>query len=96
MRKTKLFGWLAVAAGVLFGAMGGEYSTWNWWQLKRDLRNDRAAIERLRVETDSLSTLVDALASDVAMQERMAREQFGMIRPGEIVYRFVRSTREER
>ena len=96
MRKTKFFGWFAVVAGVVFGTMGGEYSTWNWWQLKRDLRNDRAAIQRLRAETDSLLALVDALASAVAMQEKMAREQFGMIRPGEVVYRFVRSPREER
>ena len=43
----------------------------------------------LEVQLDSLERLVRALENDPAAQERAAREQFGMIRKGEILYRLV-------
>ena len=38
---------------------------------------------------DSLQRLARALETDPAAQERAAREQFGMIRRGELLYRLV-------
>lgn len=78
---------VVLAGGVAFGALGGEYGTLDWWQLKRQVRAERAAIERLRRELDSLRAEAEALERDPATQERVAREQFGMIRPGEVLYR---------
>ncbi len=74
-------------AGLAFGAFGGEYGTFDWLQLKQQVRQERQAIEDLKVELDSLQREADALEHDPATQERVAREQFGMIRPGEILYR---------
>jgi cell division protein FtsB len=74
-------------AGLAFGAFGGEYGSFDWLQLKRQVRQERQAIEELKVELDSLQHEADALEHDPATQERVAREQFGMIRPGEILYR---------
>ena len=74
-------------AGLAFGAFGGEYGSFDWLQLKRQVRDERAAIEQLKVQLDSLQHEADALEHDPATQERVAREQFGMIRPGEILYR---------
>jgi cell division protein FtsB len=76
-----------LVVGVAFGAFGGEYGTFDWLQLKRQVREERAAIEQLQVQLDSLRREADALEHDPATQERVAREQFGMIRPGETLYR---------
>jgi cell division protein FtsB len=73
--------------GLAFGAFGGEYGTFDWLQLKRQVRQERQAIEELKVELDSLQREADALEHDAVTQERVAREQFGMIRPGEILFR---------
>ncbi|MBI2074081.1 MAG: septum formation initiator family protein [Gemmatimonadetes bacterium] len=76
-----------LVAGLTFGAFGGEYGTFDWWELKQRVRDERAAIERLTLEVDSLRREAEAIERDPATQERVARELFGMIRPGEILYR---------
>src|SRR2546422_222903 len=68
---------------------GGEYGTLDWLQLRRQLAEERAALRALEVELDSLGRAARALETDPVAQERAAREQFGMIRPGELLYRLV-------
>lgn len=87
MTRTRVAALVVVLAGVLFGSMAGEYSTRDWWTLRRNLEAERAAVERLKAETDSLSKKAGALETDSAAQEKAARESFGMLRPGEILYR---------
>jgi cell division protein FtsB len=78
-----------VVAATVFAIEGGEYGTW-------DLLTQRAREKRLRVEIDSLSRLVDSLVrykrrveTDPKLQERIAREEFGMVRGSkELLYRF--------
>ena len=79
------------AAIVLLGLafLGGEYGTLDWLQLRRQLAEERAALRALEVELDSLGHAAHALETDPVAQERAAREDFGMIRPGEILYRLV-------
>ncbi|HET7025991.1 MAG TPA: septum formation initiator family protein [Gemmatimonadales bacterium] len=83
----------AVAAGLVaalvFAVEGGEYSTWDLLQLRSDLARERQAIADLKVEVDSLQTLAKAIETDPRTQERIAREQFGMLRKGEFLYRLV-------
>ena len=43
----------------------------------------------LEVELDSLAQRGHALETDPVAQERAAREEFGMIRNGEVLYRLV-------
>ena len=73
---------------VYYAVFGGEHSLF-------DLRTARSAIEtesvelaELRGEIDSLRSRIDSLESDSATLERIARERYGMIRDGEILYRF--------
>ncbi len=87
MRRAQLVALAVFVAGVAFGAFGGEYGTFDWWQLKRQVRDERVAIGRLKLELDSLRREADALEHDPVTQERVAREEFGMIRPGEILFR---------
>ncbi len=80
---------LAVAGMAVFAAQGGEYGTTDLIRLERRVSDERAAISRLRHEVDSLARLDKALTTDSATQERAARELYGMIRPGEILYQVV-------
>ncbi len=78
---------LLVVGGIGFGLWGGLYTTLDWWKLKRRVADEQRAIVRLEAEIDSLTTWAAALESDSATQERVARERFGMIRDGEMLYR---------
>jgi cell division protein FtsB len=80
---------LIVLAMVGFAVEGGEYGTLDLLKLKGQVRGERDAIVRLRAEVDSLTRVEQAMKSDPAAQERVAREVFGMIRPGEILYQVV-------
>jgi cell division protein FtsB len=80
---------LVVLAMVGFAAEGGEYGTLDLLKLKAQVRGERESIVRLRAEVDSVTRVEQAMKSDPAAQERVAREVFGMIRPGEILYQVV-------
>ena len=87
---------LLIAAGILaaivFAVQGGEYGT-------RDLVRQHARRDALMRTNDSLSRIVDSLKAykhrvetDPALQERIAREEFGLVRGSkEILYRFTES-----
>ncbi len=89
MKRTRIAGIAAalVLAGLAF--QSGEYSTLDWLTLRRQLADERQAERDLEAELDSLGRLARALESDPVAQERAAREEFGMIRKGEILYRLV-------
>jgi cell division protein FtsB len=80
----------AIALGiVVFAIQGGEYGTW-------DLVSQRSKRARLEARIDSLTRLVDSLErrkravrTDAGEQERIAREEFGMVKgEKELLYRF--------
>jgi len=76
-----------LVGGLAFGLFGGEYRAIDSWKLKRQVREERQALEQLRLEIDSLRAYAESLETNRETQERVARERFGMIRDGEIVYR---------
>jgi cell division protein FtsB len=84
--RGRVLAGLVIVGGLVFGAAGGEYSTWDWWQLRGDLETEQAAIDSLRTAVDSLRKDVHLLETDSATQERVAREKFGMLRPGELMF----------
>lgn len=79
----------ALLLALAYAIQGGEYGT-------SDLLNQRERREALVRRLDSLQRDVDsltrrkrALQTDPALQERIAREEFGMVRgEKEILYRF--------
>jgi cell division protein FtsB len=88
--NATLLVWLAVlAAATLFAVQGGEYGTTHLLQLRREEAEERAAVDRLQRLVDSLQGVARAIQHDPRMQERVARESFGMIRRGEYLYRIV-------
>jgi cell division protein FtsB len=77
---------VGIVGGLAFGVAGGEYATWDWWQLRREVRAERAALDSLRAEIDSLEIALRLLQRDPVTLERVARERYGMLRPGEIMF----------
>src|SRR2546426_894624 len=72
-----------------FAVWGGEYGSADWITIRRQLAEERTRVAALRMELDSLAKLAHDLETNPAVQERVAREQFGMIRDGEVLYRVV-------
>jgi cell division protein FtsB len=69
---------------------GGEYSTLDWLELRSERAREKARIEALRGEVDSLRVEAIAVETDPEVQERIARELYGMLRDGEVVYQVLR------
>ena len=88
--------WLILPAliglSVYFALFGGEYSVFE----VRRVRAENLELEQRLVESeranDSLRTWAEALETDSATIERLAREQHGMIREGEVLYRIAPPT----
>ena len=89
MTRAQLIGLGGGAALVLVALFAGEYSSLDWLTLRHQLGDERDSVAALRAGLDSLARLARALENDPATQERVAREQFGLIRDGEILYRIV-------
>ena len=78
----------AVVAALVFAVQGGEFGT-------RDLLRQRQRRKVLVSAIDSLQRIVDSLKrykqrveTDPALQERIAREEFGLVRGNkELLYR---------
>ena len=78
-----------IFAVLVFAVQGGEYSTTDLFHQRARKRRLAASIDSLRRDVDSLTAWRRAVATDPAVQERIAREEFGMVRGDrEILYRF--------
>jgi cell division protein FtsB len=86
---ARLAGLVAAFVLAALAFQAGEYSTLDWLKLRRQVALQRQTVRDLEVELDSLARLAHALETDPLTQERAAREQFGMIRHGERLYRLV-------
>jgi len=80
---------IGLAAALYFALQGGEYGTLDLLQLRRDEAEERADVLRLQRLVDSLTKAAVAIELDPRVQERVARERFGMIKKGEFLYRLV-------
>ncbi len=86
---------LAALAGLAayFAIFGGEYGILELRALDRQAAGLEQRVWALRAEVDSLREAADQLEHDSATLERVARERYGLIRDGEILYRFVERPR---
>jgi cell division protein FtsB len=87
-RLTKLLLPGALLLAGYYAVFGGEHSVLEVRRARADRVAEAAEVARLRAENDSLRALVDSLENDPVMLERLARERFGLIRDGEVLYRF--------
>ena len=76
-------GALAVTALAIL-AFGGQ-SLGRVWQMRHEVEGLEREIAGLRAETERLSAAVAQLRSDPDSIERVAREELGLVKPGERV-----------
>ena len=81
--------WGLIAVALFFAVQGGEYSTRDLYVLHSRTRILTRDVDSLQRQVDSLARFLKLVKSDSATQERIAREEFGMVRGDkEILYRF--------
>ena len=77
-------------AVVAFAVQGGEYGTTDLLRQRRQLTRERVVVDSLAKAVARLKLEKKAVESDPATQERIAREEFGMVKgEKEILYRFL-------
>jgi cell division protein FtsB len=93
MRRGRLI-WMALILGALyFAVQGGEYSTVDIIRQRRSVTELTSSADSLARVVDSLRSVERAVRTDPAVQERIAREEYGWVRdPNEILYRFIPDT----
>jgi cell division protein FtsB len=77
-----------LALAFYYAVFGGEYSVFELRRARADTETARARLDSLERVNDSLRAWADSLQNDLATLERIAREEFGMVREGEVIYRF--------
>ena len=76
-----------IALSVYFALFGGEYSVFEVRRVRGANLELEHRLMELERENDSLETWAEVLEGDSATIERLARERYGMIRSGEVLYR---------
>ena len=80
---------LAVVAVTVFAVQGGEWGTFDLLSQRKRMAQLTASVDSLQRVVDSLKVYRKLLDTDPALQERIAREEFGMVRGNkELLYRF--------
>jgi cell division protein FtsB len=80
---------LLLGLAAYYALFGGEYSVFEVRRARVERAQAEAQLAELRQEIEALRARADSLETDPAALERIAREKFGMIREGEILYRLV-------
>ena len=63
------------------------YSLWARYKLNERYDDLKAKTEQLESDTKLLKQKIDNLSNDPALLERIAREEYGMKKEGEIIYK---------
>ena len=85
---AKLTFWIVVA---YFAVQGGEYGTSDLVNVRGRISETKSAIDSLKHQVDSLSAQKKDVMTNPAVQERIAREEFGMVKGDrELVYHVLR------
>ncbi|HET7622412.1 MAG TPA: septum formation initiator family protein [Gemmatimonadaceae bacterium] len=88
-RAWRILGLVVLVTAIVFAIQGGEYGTTDLFQQRSRKADLLAAIDTLEKQVDSLERVKKSIESDPVVQERIAREEFGLIRGDkEILYRF--------
>lgn len=77
-------------AGLVYAFAGGDDSLFQIWRKGQELEVLEAQVARLQAENDSLKQVLWKLQNDLDYVEKVAREEYGMSKPGERIYRLRR------
>lgn len=80
--------WILVA---YFAVEGGEYGTSDMLNVRGRIAETKGAIDSLKRVSDSLTLVKKDVMTNPAVQERIAREEFGMVKGDkELIYHVLR------
>ncbi len=88
----RLWRWLVFGLGPLLALtllLWGEKSILRIWALQQETQRTQQQIETLKTKNQKLRSQIETLRRDPRAVERIAREELGLVRHDEIVYRFV-------
>lgn len=94
MRLRWGIGVVLLVGAAYFAVFGGDYDIFELRQVRAELETEQVRLDEVRAEVARLEARVDSLENDSATIERIAREKWGMIRPGEKLYRFEDAVRD--
>ena len=78
----------AVVAALVFAVQGGEFGTRDLLRQHQRRKTLVSAVDSLQRIVDSLKRYKQRVETDPALQERLAREEFGLVRGNkELLYR---------
>jgi cell division protein FtsB len=88
-------GWIVVGALLVLAVMAvfGDNGVLALRRLRSEVDTLIREVHTLEAENERLSRAISELQEDPAVIERIAREELGLVRPGERVLRFPRSGR---
>ncbi len=86
---------MVLILAAVFAWTGGTFSETNYLALRREEVAANRRLKQLQHEVDSLQAFRDSLASNPVVQERVARDELGMLRPGEIAFTIVPDSAHE-
>ncbi len=84
-KRSYLYGVL-IGFLVLWFGFFDNYSLWTRYSLNQERAGLEQEIERMQEETRILEARIESLENDAAYLERIAREEYGMRREGEVIY----------
>ena len=79
MIRRVLFG-IVVLTVIWFAVEGSEFGSWDLWKQRQQKAQLRREIDSLQRRVDSLRKYRARLDTDRALQEKLARENVGMVR----------------
>ena len=69
--------------------LASDVGLWHLWRSQVEMKVLENEIETLTVETNYLKTTIEELQTNPFMIEKVARERYGYLRPGDRVYRII-------
>ena len=91
--KNRKLVWIAISLIVLLLFLfifGGHYGLINIFKLNKEKKVLQQDIEKLKKEGEALKQDIEKLKTDKKEVERIARENYGMAKKGEKVFKFVK------
>jgi cell division protein FtsB len=88
-----LFILIFVLIGIFF--VTGNVGLWNLWRAQKELKELQAKIDLLEKRNAYLSVEIERLKTDPYAVEKILREKYMYIRPGDKVYRFKPSSEDD-
>jgi cell division protein FtsB len=85
-------GWIVAGllALLLGAAVFGDNGVLQLWRLRGEVESLHRDVQGLEAENERLTRAITELRDDPAALERIAREELGLVRPGDRVLRFPR------